>query len=225
MAKISVVIVDEQEIVRLGMRAALEKHERIVIVGEGTLEADVLRLTNEYNPDILLFGLNTVTGQRACPSVLIACNTIRRVIANGRTSILVLSRYTHKGLVRSVLSAGASGFMSRDEAMLSGASLAQAIKEIARRRKLLLSQALYEKLNPYGLEIETAPQLTERRIEIMQAIADNPQLTLAQVADLLGIAESTLRNNLSAISRALDTPNASGAIIECLRLGLVQISR
>lgn len=54
--------------------------------------------------------------------------------------------------------------------------------------------------------------------------AMNSCAALAQVADLLSIAESTLRNNLSAISRALDTPNANGAMIECLRLGLVQIN-
>lgn len=222
--KIRVVLIDDQEVARIGIRTVLEHDGRIEIVAEGETEADALRLTNEHHPDILLLGLNTVAGQRTSHSVLPACDTIRCLVIHGRTSVLVLSRYTHKGLVRSVLNAGASGFMFKDEAMNSCTVLVQAIMDIARRRKLLLSQSLYEKLNPYGLEIEDIPQLTERRIEIMQAIADNPQLTLAQVADLLGIAESTLRNNLSAISRALDTPNANGAMIECLRLGLVRIS-
>ena len=223
--KIRVVIIDDQEVARIGLRAALENDSQIEIVAEGATEADALRLTDEHHPDVLLFGLNTITSQRTSNGVLSACDTIRHLVINGQTSVLVLSRHTHKGLVRSVLHAGASGFISKDEAMNSCTGLAQAIMEIARRRKRLLSQALYEKLNPYGLEIENIPQLTERRIEIMQAIADNPQLTLAQVADLLGIAESTLRINLSAISRALDTPNANGAMIECLRLGLVQIGR
>lgn len=223
--KIRVVIIDDQEVARIGVRAALENDGQIEIMAEGATETDALRLTNEHHPDVLLIGLNTVTGQRTSNSVLSACDTIRHLVINGQVSVLVLSRHTHKGLVRSVLNAGASGFMSKDEAMESCAVLTQTIMEIARRRKRLLSQALYEKLNPYGLEIENIPQLTERRIEIMQAIADNPQLTLAQIAGLLGIAESTLRNNLSAISQALDTPNANGAMIECLRLGLVQISR
>ncbi len=61
---------------------------------------------------------------------------------------------------------------------------------------------------------------------MMQAIADNPHLTLAEVAKkLLGIAESTLRNNLSAISRTLETPSVSGSMIECVRLGVVKICR
>ena len=208
---------------RVGVRTALENDDQIEIAAEGATETDALRLTSEHHPDVLLFGLNTVTSQRSCNSTLPACDTIRSLVKIGETNVLVLSRHAHKGLVRALLYAGASGFMLKDEAMNSCAILAQAIMQIARKRKLPLSPALYEKLYLYRLEVEDIPQLTKRRIEIMQTIADNPQLTLAQVADLLGIAESTLRNNLSAISRALDTPNVNGAMIECLRLGLVQI--
>lgn len=223
--KISVVIIDDQEIVRMGVRAALEHYDQIEIVAEGATAADAFQLAGEYCPDVLLLGLNTMAGQGLSNGTLPACDVIHRLVKTGNTNVLVLSRYAHKGLVRLALNAGASGLMLKDEAMNSCAVLAQAIIEIARKRRLPLSPALYEKLYLYELEIEDVPQLTKRRIEIMQAIADNPQLTLAQVADLLGIAESTLRNNLSAISRALDTPNVNGAMIECLRLGLVQISR
>ncbi len=223
--KIRVVIIDDQEVARIGLRAALESDGQIEIVAEGKTEADALRLTNEHRPDVLLLGLNTITGPKLSNRALPACDTIRCLIKNGQTNVLVLSRYAHKGLVRSVLRAGAGGFMLKEDVMNSCEELAQAVMGIARKRKLPLSHTLHEKLYLYGLEVEDVPQLTKRRVEIMQAIADNPQLTLAQTADLLSIAESTLRNNLSAISRALDTPNANGAMIECLRLGLVQISR
>jgi DNA-binding NarL/FixJ family response regulator len=155
---------------------------------------------------------------------LSAFNAIRRLVKNDQTNDLALSRHGQKGLVRAMLHAGASGFMLKDEAMNSCEALAQAVVDIFRKRKLPMSHSLYEKPFLPGPEIDDVPRLTKRRIEIMQAIADNPHLTLAQVADLLGIAESTLRNNLSAISRTLDTPNANGAMIECLRLGLVRIS-
>lgn len=223
--KIRVVLIDDQEVARIGVRAALENDGQIEIVAEGATEAATLQLVREHQPDVLLLGLNTITSEKPSGVVLSACNTIRGLVQTCQTNILVLCRYAHKVLVRAVIRAGASGFMLKDEAMNSCAALAQAILDIARKGKLLLSPALQEKLYPYGLAIEDIPQLTERRIQIMQTIADNPQLTLAQVAGLLNIAESTMRNNLSAISRALDTPNANGAMIECLRLGLVQISQ
>ncbi len=224
--KISVVIVDAQELVRIGIKAGLAANDRIAIIAEGTTETDAIRLVNAHCPDVLLLGLNAFAEQRVPNGngPLAACETIKRLVKTTNTHILALSRHDHKGLVQCLLRAGASGFMLKDEAMNSSEELAQAIIKIARRGRLPLSNALYEKLYPYGLGVEDIPQLTNRKIEIMQAIADNPQLTLAQVANLLGIAESTLRNNLSSISRALDTPNANGAMIECLRLGFVRIS-
>lgn len=221
--RIRVVLIDDQEVARIGVRAALENDGQIEIVAEGATEVEALQLAGEHHPDVVLLGLNTITSEKPSGVVLSACDTIRGLVQTCQTNILVLCRYAHKVLMRAVIRAGASGFMLKDEAMNSCAALAQAIVDIARKGKLLLSPALHEKLYSYGLTIEDIPQLTERRIQIMQTIADNPQLTLTQVADLLSIAESTLRNNLSAISRALDTPNANGAMVECVRLGLVTI--
>ena len=225
--KIRVAIVDAQELVRIGIKAGLAANDRIAVVAEGTTETDAIRLVNKHCPDVLLLGLNAFAEQRTPNGngPLAACEMIKRLVKTTNTHILALSRHDHKGLVQCLLRAGASGFMLKDEAMNSRDELAQAIITIARRGRLPLSGTIYEKLYPYGLDVEYIPQLTKRKIEIMQAIADNPQMTLAQVADLLGIAESTLRNNLSAISRALDTPNVNGAMIECLRIGLIQITR
>jgi DNA-binding NarL/FixJ family response regulator len=107
--------------------------------------------------------------------------------------------------------------------MNSCAVLAQAIMEIIGKGGCRQTPALYKKLHLYELEIEDVPQLTKWHFEIIQAIADDPRLTLVQVADRLGIAESTLRNNLSAVSRALDTPSLNRAMIECLRIVLINV--
>ncbi len=223
--KIRVVVIDDQEIVRIGVRAALENNSQIEIVAEGTTQAETLKLTRRHRPDVVLFGLNTLTNEKPSSIILSTCDTIRRLAQTCRANILVLCRYAHKVVVQAVIRAGASGFMLKDEAMNSCAALVQAIIDIARNRKLLLSPALHEELYSYSLaDTEDTPLLTKRRIAYMQAIADNPHLTIAQVANLLGIAESTLRNNLSAVFRTLDTPGLNGALVECLRLGLVQIN-
>ncbi|HID54387.1 MAG TPA: response regulator transcription factor [Anaerolineae bacterium] len=223
--KISVVIVDAQELVRMGIKAGLSDNEQIVVIAEGKTKEDAIRLVNECCPDVLLLGLNVFFRPGMVGGPLAVCDMLKRLVKITPTRILVLSRYDHKGLVQCVLRAGAGGFMLKDEAMESREELAQAIIKIARKGHLPLSSALYEKLYPNSAGVEEIPQLTKRKIEIMQAMADNPQFTPVQVADLLGIAESTLRNNLSAISRALDTPSTNGAMIECLRLGLVQITQ
>jgi len=223
--KIRVVVVDDQELFRIGVRGGLGNNGRIEIVAEGTTQADALRLADAHKPDVLLLGLNTFDYPALPSRNLFVLDTIRRLVKEGQTKILVLSRLAQRGVVYSSLQAGASGFMFKDEVMHSGEVLAEAIENLAWKRGFSSSAALYEKLFLYGPEFDGLPQLTKRRIEMMQAIADNPHLTLAQVADLLSIAESTLRNNLSAISRTLETPSVSGAMIECLRLGVVKIGR
>lgn len=223
--KIRVVIIDDQEVACIGVRSALESDGRIEIVAEGATEADALRLASAHHPDVLLLGLNTINTAKLAHSNVSAFDTIRRLVKNGQTNVLVLSRHAQKGLVHAMLHAGASGFMLKDEAMNSCEMLAEAVVNVAQGRKLPFSHSLYEKLFLHGPEMGDVPRLTKRRIEIMQTIADNPHLTLVQVAGMLGIAESTLRNNLSAISRSLETANLNGAMIECLRLGMVQINR
>lgn len=222
--RIRVVIIDDQEVARIGLRAALESDGRIEIVAEGITDTDALRLAHEYHPDVLLLGLNTINTTKPAFRNVSAYETISQLVKNDQINVLVLSRHGQKGLVHVLLHAGASGFMIKDEALNSCEALVQAVVNISCKRKLSTSHSLYDKLFQQGPAINDIPRLTTRRIEIMQAIVDNPHLTLAQVASLLGIAESTLRNNLSAISRTLDTPNFNGAMIECLRMGLVQIN-
>lgn len=222
--KIRVVVVDDQELFRIGVRSGLSTNGRIEIVAEGVTEADALRLTNAHHPDVLLLGL-TLGYSGTSSRNLSVFDTIRRLVKVGQTNVLVLSRMAQKGLVHSLLQAGASGFMLKDEAMNSCEVLEKAIESLAGKRKVPLTPSLYNKLFLHDPEVDDIPQLTKRRIEIMQTIADNPHLTLVQVAKLMGIAESTLRNNLSAISRTLETPSLSGSIIECLRLGVVKICR
>lgn len=225
MQKIRIVVIDSQEIVRMGIRNALATHEQTEIVAEGATEIDARHLVCKHRPDVLLYGLNTVANQQPCSIALSTRDLIRELLQICDTHVLVLCRYAHQVLIRAVVRAGANGFMLKEEALVSCSRLVEAVVTMVRKGKRPFLPALsHQNLYLQGMELDEIPNLTKRRIEIMQAIADNPQLTLTQVAELLGIAESTLRNNLSAISRALNTPNINGAMIECLRLGVVRIS-
>lgn len=223
--KIRVVVIDSQEVIRIGVKAALETGDRMEIIAAGATEDDALYLTNLHKPDVVLLGLNTPNNSALPARNLAVLDTIDHLVKFERTNVLVLSRLEQRGLLHSVLRAGAGGFMLKDEALNSSDVLAQAIENLVQKKNLPLSLALQDKLFLYEPEVEEMPRLTKRRIKMMQTIADNPNLTVAQIAEMLGIAESTLRNNLSAISRTLATSSLSGALIECLRLGVVKIYR
>jgi DNA-binding NarL/FixJ family response regulator len=222
--QIKLAIIEAQEIVRLGLRQALRNNEQIRLVVEGDSHIELLPIVQKYQPDVLLLSINAPFQLKPANQFLLLCAYIEHVAQKTETRVLVLSRYTHKGLIRTLLGAGAGGFRQRDEALACRQGLLKAIIELGRYGRLPIHTTLYEKFYGYDLGHDNVPRLTARKIQIMQTIADNPKISLPQIASHLGIAESTLRNNLSAVNRALNTQNLNGSMIECLRLGLVQIS-
>jgi two-component system response regulator DegU len=221
---IKLAIIEAHEIVRLGLRQAVHHNEQIRLVAEGGSADHLLSLVQRHRPDVLLLSVDTPFQLKPSNEFLLVTAYIEHIAKRTPTRVLVLSRHTHKGFIRSLLSAGAAGFRQRDEALASRQQLLKMIIELGRHGRLPLQQRLYERFYGYDLAADNVPRLTPRKIQIMQTIADHPKTALPQIADHLGIAESTLRNNLSAINRALNTQNLNGSMIECLRLGLVQLS-
>lgn len=141
---IRVVVVDDQELFRIGVRGGLGTNGRVEIVAEGATEVDALRLTNAHHPDVVLLGLNTLDHPGPSSRNLSVFDTIRRLVKVGQTNVLVLSRAVEKGVIHSLLQAGASGFMLKDEAMNSCEVLEKAIESLAGKRKLPLTPSLYK---------------------------------------------------------------------------------
>ena len=82
---IRVVVVDDQELFRIGVRGALGINGRIQIVAEGATEVDALRLTNAHHPDVVLLGLNTLDYAGSPSKNLSVFDTIRRLVKVGQT--------------------------------------------------------------------------------------------------------------------------------------------
>lgn len=219
--KIQLVVADNQEIMRLGIQAALQKNNQIKIVAEAKTETTILKIVREHQPDVVLLGLSDKTSKpnrRANPAI---CQTIEALRTRSQVNILVMSHEAHAIEAQQMIRAGARGLVLKREILESCELLIRGITTIARTKKLFLSPALY----PYGINLDETPKLTRRRIEMMQLMADHPELTVAQMAHRLGIAESTLRNNLSAISQALGSHNINGAMLTCLKLDLIQLKK
>lgn len=223
---VSVVVVNHSEDVRIRIRAGLESRSRIVVVAEGSGESDAIRLAAKYRPDVLLFGIAGDDGERRIvPRVISALDTIKHLIRISGSRVLVLSPHDHMALARKLLDAGAVGFVRQDETLDAIDKLVKVVLALAGWERSAMSLPASEKIQPYGVAIDDVPSMTDRRVEILQTIIDTPRLSPSQQAELLGIAEPTLRNNLSIIFRALGVSNLLGAVIEALRLGFVKINR
>ena len=93
---------DDQEVVPIGVRNALESNGRVEIVAEGATEADALRLVNAHHPDVLLLSLNVLNNGKLAYRNLSAFDTIRRPVRSGQTKVLVLSRHGQIGLIHAI---------------------------------------------------------------------------------------------------------------------------
>ena len=125
--EVKVAVADDQELVRIGVKAGLEHINNIAVVAVEPAQDDVLRLVGRYRPNVLVLGISMSSDQGSESTLSHVCAIIRKVVNSYDTSILIMSNHDHRGLVRTLLDAGASGFLQRDEALASCEELAKII--------------------------------------------------------------------------------------------------
>jgi len=134
-----------------------------------------------------------------------------------RMNILVISMHCQRTLVRSVLEAGASGYLLKDDraAMLDLA----AIVRMVHYGGVVYSPQVADLLRAHLSGEESL--LTPRQVEVLSYCAAYPELSTAELAQQLNIAQSTVRNLLSGAYLRLDVPNRTAAILKARQLGIL----
>src|SRR5216683_1757938 len=107
MDKIRLVLVDDHEMVRYGLRCLLEAEADMVVVGEAGTGEDAVRIAHEHHPDVILLDvkLTNMDGPEVCRRVLSVSPDI---------AVVMLTSYTQEGLVLQSLAAGAKGYIVKD---------------------------------------------------------------------------------------------------------------
>jgi DNA-binding NarL/FixJ family response regulator len=130
--------------------------------------------------------------------------------------ILVISMHNQATLIKSVMEAGASGYITKDD-QETIRELGNVIITIA-KGGIHLSQQAYQKLLK---KIPDDTRLTNRQLEALSLCAAYPDSTTAELANRLGVANSTIRNLLSGTYIKLNVRNRTAAIAKARRLGLI----
>lgn len=214
---IRLIIADDHHIVRQGLRALLEKHSHIMVIGEAQDGQETLDLVERLQPDVLLLDISM--------PVLNGIDVIRKMRdMHSQTQVVVLSMYSDESLVKKAFRSGAKAYLLKKSI---SADLLLAITA-ASQRKFFITPELKEIYSP---ETETSSEdegdpfdrLTTRERQVCQLIAEG--CTNIRISEQLHISVKTVEKHRANLMAKLGIDDMAGLIREAIRHGIVFLER
>lgn len=205
---ISVLLVDDHELIRQGLRRAFERDGDFEVAGEAGSLADARRLLTLLTPDVVILDVRLPDGNG-----LEACRKVRADFPE--IGIVILTMYAGDDQLFEALEAGASAFVPKNapsEDVVAAARHASSSPRSFTANDL--NEAMKRKLSPSG------PQLSPREREVLGLLADG--LGVAQISRQLFISESTTKTHISKLYEKLGAGNRAQALMTALKLGLLK---
>ncbi len=212
---IRVCLVDDQTLVRKGVRSLLDLSEDIRVVAEASDGRQALEVIVQVQPDVVLMDLRM--------PVMSGIEAMQRLTANGQLPpTIILTTFDDDELVLAGLKAGARGFLLKD---VSLEQLVEAIQTVAGGGSLVqpgMTQRLLtevESLRNDFVSLDRPDPLTDRETEILRLMAGG--YSNREIADSLGVAEGTIKNHVSNVLSKLGVRDRTRAVLKALELKLV----
>jgi len=212
MMETRVLVVDEQQIVREGLRRILETQPELKVVGEASDGREATTLAAELRPDVVVLELQLPR--------LSGIDTIRQIRdADSSVRCIVLSTHQSGRRVREALMAGASGYVPKSSA---SKDLVDAIQTVRAGRSYLapaVADHLVSSLTGGMRPSSGEPDLTHRQRQVLQLIAEG--LSTKEIATELGISLKTAQTHRAKLMHKVGVHKASGLVRFAIREGIV----
>lgn len=211
---IRLLVVDDQNIVRKGIRALLEQVDDMEVVGEASNGEEAVSQTGQHNPDVILMDL-------MMPK-MDGIAAIREIQASGSAArIIALTSFVTEDKVFPAIKAGAMGYLLKDS---EPEDLIAAIRKVNRGEPSLhpiVARMVLEELGQPVRQPLTPEPLTQREVDIIRLVAQG--LSNRQIADELVIGEATVRTHVGNVLNKLHLANRVQATLYALREGLTSL--
>ena len=214
---ITIVIADDQELVREGLRMILDAEPDLTVVGEAGDGEEALAAARKHNPDVLLMDVRMPE--------LDGIEATRRLIASGgRARVLVLTTFDLDEYVYQAMKAGASGFLLKDA---KREQLAAAARTIAGGESLLAPAVTRRLIADFckrppptaGLPA-AASHLSERELEVLRLLARG--LSNAEIAAQLYLSDATVKSHVARILAKLDLRDRVQIVVFAYESGIIR---
>jgi len=213
---IRVVLVDDQELMRVGFRMVLGAQEDMEIVGEAGNGEEAVQLAEELRPDVVLMDVRM--------PVLDGVEATKIITGRGLAKVLVMTTFDLDEYALSALRNGASGFLLKDTPSVQ---LVAALRSVASGDAVVspsVTRRLLDRfLGSAGGELRDAAMLdvlTDREREVMLHIAQG--LSNTEIAHRLFLSEATVKTHVGRVLAKLDLRDRVQAVVLAYETGLVR---
>lgn len=211
---IKVLVVDDQNIVRKGIRALLEQVDDINVIGEASNGEEAVEQSKRLDPDVILMDL-------MMPK-MDGIEAIREIKARQSSAkIIALTSFVTEDKVFPAIKAGAMGYLLKDS---EPEDLITAIRKVNRGEPSLhpvVAKMVLEEISQPVKQPLTPEPLTEREVDIVRLVAQG--LSNRQIAEQLVIGEATVRTHVGNVLNKLHLANRVQATLYALREGITSL--
>ncbi len=204
MAKLRVMIVDDHEVVRIGLKSLLSHYDRFEVVGEAGNAKEALEKALRLRPDIVLMDIRLpgTSGIEACEQI---------INSDANIKVIMLTSYAEDEMLFSAIRAGASGYVLKQ---IGSEDLVKAIESVGKGEALLdpaVTQRVFQEVRRAVKEEEASAfsSLSQQERHVLLLVSEGK--TNREIAKILFLGEGTVRNYVSSILSKLGVSNRAEA--------------
>jgi two-component system response regulator DevR len=190
-AQVRVMLVDDHEVVREGLRTLIGRHKEMLVVAEAGTTAEAIETAAKAKPDVIIMDVRLPDG-----SGVEACRTIRE--ARPETRVIMLTSYADDEALFASIVAGAAGYLLKQT---RGQAVIDAITAVAQGRSLLdpdvTGKVLERVRRGRGDEDPAFTSLTDQERKVLEQLAEGK--TNREIGEVLFLSEKTIKNYVSRI--------------------------
>ena len=204
MTKKTILLVDDHEVVRIGLKSLLEHNDQFEVVAEAATANEAVEMVEKHHPDVVLMDIR-LPG----PSGIDATEEITRRWPDVR--VVILTSYAEDDMLFSAIRAGASGYVLKQ---IGAEGLIAAIEAACRGEALLdpaVTQRVFQEVRRAVREEEAAAfsSLSQQEKHVLALVSEGK--TNREIAEALFLGEGTVRNYVSSILSKLEVSNRAEA--------------